>query len=64
MEGGENNLWAEGLEGENDSSGRGRSHFLCRHKYGEEVLETENIVRAGASGLGRFVQPAWLESPS
>lgn len=59
MEGAEN-----GLEGENDSGGGAKSHFLCRHKYGEEMLETENAVGAGSSGLGRFVQPAWLESPS
>lgn len=28
------------------------------------MLETENTVGAGSSGLGRFVQPAWLETPS
>lgn len=59
MEGAENRL-----EGENDSSSGGKSHFLCRHKYGEEMLETENTVGAGSSGLERFVQPDWLESPS
>lgn len=32
-----------GLEGENDSNGRGRSHFLYRHKYGEETLERLKI---------------------
>lgn len=32
------NIWAEGLEGENDSKGR-RSHFLYSHEYDEKVPE-------------------------